>query len=178
MTDLDLREAFAELHGERLHGFALLVTLGDRERAGRLTAETLEQGAVHVEELRHPERAAAWLRAQLLEASRGPAWGSRRPSDAERREALQALGVDDPTYAALAALDASGRAAIAAAVVEGLSPADVDEIVGGEERARRARRTYLTSYVAALRAGGDEPAVGTLVSHIRALAAPVLPHAE
>src|SRR6187431_2709085 len=65
-----LRAAFRELHGRRLHGFALLLTLGDRPGAARLASEALAAGAMRVDELRHPERAAAWLRHRLVDRAR------------------------------------------------------------------------------------------------------------
>ena len=65
-----MRAAFRELHGRRLHGFALLLTLGDRPSAARLASEALADGAMRVEELRHPERAAAWLRHRVVERAR------------------------------------------------------------------------------------------------------------
>src|ERR687895_367576 len=74
-----VRAAFRELHGRRLHGFALLLTLGDRERAASLASDALAAGQLRVDELRHPERAAAWLRRQ-----RPPAGGSVQAGAARR----------------------------------------------------------------------------------------------
>lgn len=174
MEDPSLHDAFGELHGKRLHGFALLVTLGDETLAGILTAEALASGAERIEQLRHPERAAAWLRASLAEAAREPAWGHQRPSQTERRDALLALGVGPATYDALASLDVRGRAAVAAATVEGFAAADVHEIVGRDERVRRARRDYLTAYLAASRTRNTPPTAGALTARVREAAAPVL----
>lgn len=173
MEDGALHDAFVELHGERLFGFGLLVTLGDRGLAGLLSAETLAAGAARIDQLRHPERAAAWLRARLTREARGPAWGSRRPTEHERREVLRALGVEPAAYDALASLDVRGRAAIAAAVVEGLTAADVHEIVGSDDRVRHARRDYLTAYVAASRTRNAKPPTGRLTTRVNAIAAPV-----
>jgi hypothetical protein len=173
MEDRSLHDAFVELHGERLLGFGLLVTLGDRTLAGILSAEALAAGTERIGQLRHPERAAAWLRARLTRAARGPAWGHRRPAEQERREALLALGVEPATYDALASLDVQGRAAIAAAAVEGLTDADVHEIVGSDDRVRRARREYLTAYVAASRTRNTKPPAGMLTARVNATAAPV-----
>ncbi|MGH2462922.1 MAG: hypothetical protein ACRDFZ_04765 [Candidatus Limnocylindria bacterium] len=174
MDEPSLHDALVELHGERLHGFALLVTLGDRTLAGMLTAEALARGAERIGQLRHPERAAAWLRATLTSAARGPAWGHRRPPETERREALLALGVDPPTYDALASLDVRGRAAVTAATIEGFGPADVHEIVGSDARVRHARRDYLTAYLAASRTRDAKPPAGALTARVNAIAAPVL----
>jgi hypothetical protein len=173
MEDRAQHDAFVALHGERLLGFGLLVTLGDRGLATMLSAEALAAGADRIGQLRHPERAAAWLRARLTKAARGPAWGQRRPSDPERREALRALGVEPAAYDALASLDVRGRAAIAASAVEGLTAADVHEIVGSDDRVRRARRDYLTAYVAASRIRNEKPPAGTLTNRVNATAAPV-----
>jgi len=174
MEDPSLHDAFGELHGKRLHGFALLVTLGDRTLAGILTAEALAGGAERIEQLRHPERAAAWLRAFLLRAARQPAWGHQRPGEPERRDVLLKLGVDPATYDALASLDVQGRAAVVAATVEGFAAADVREVVGNDERVRRARRDYLTAYLAASQTRNTKPAAGPLTARVHAVAAPVL----
>ena len=173
MEDTSLHDAFVELHGERLLGFALLVTLGDRTLAGILSSEALAAGTERIGQLRHPERAAAWLRARLTQEARGPAWGHQRPTEPERREALLALGVEPATYDALASLDVRGRAAIAAAAVEGLTDADVHEIVGSDDRVRRARRDYLTAYVAASGTRNAKPPAGALTARVNATAAPV-----
>jgi DNA-directed RNA polymerase specialized sigma24 family protein len=173
MEDPSLHDTFVELHGERLHGFALLVTLGDRTLAGILTAEALARGAERIEQLRHPERAAGWLRASLTRAARQPAWGHQRPGEPERRDALLRLGVDPATYDALASLDARSRAVVAA-TVEGFAAADVYEVVGSDERVRRARRDYLTAYLAASRTRNTRPAAGALTARVQVAAAPVL----
>lgn len=171
----DLREAdFIDLHGDRLLGFAMLVTLGDAELARILAAQALRDGVERLDRLRHPVRAAAWLRSRVRKAAGRPAWGHRRPTEVERREALRPLGVDAPTYDALAALDARGRAALAATTVEGFAPADVHEIVGSDERVRAARRGYLTAYLAASQARGAAPPEGELAARVRAAAGPVL----
>jgi DNA-directed RNA polymerase specialized sigma24 family protein len=174
MDDQSMHDAFVELHGERLHGFALLVTLGDQSLAGMLTAEALARGTERIGQLRHPERAAAWLRATLTGAARRSAWGHRRPTEPERREALLELGVDPATFDALASLDVRGRAAVAAATVEGFAPADVYEIVGSDARVKRARQDYLTAYVAASRTRDTKPPAGALTAKVQATAAPVL----
>jgi len=173
MEDRTQHDAFVELHGERLHGFALLVTLGDRTLAGTLTAEALANGAERIEQLRHPERAATWLRAKLTRAARQPAWGHQRPGQPERRNALRKLGVDPATYDALASLDVRSRAVLAA-TVEGFAPADVHEVAGSDARVRRARRDYLTAYLAASRTRNTQPARGALTARVQAAAGPVL----
>ena len=169
-----LRAAFDELHGPRLHGFALLVTLGDRERAARLAGEALAAAASHLEALRHPERAAAWLRARVVH---GAGWRVRAPRDASARTAiLGSLGVDAATYAGLAVLAPRERASIVAAVVERLDRRDVATVVGRDGAALdrllvRARLTYLAAHAAA---AGDEPPHGPLVDRVAAGAARAL----
>jgi DNA-directed RNA polymerase specialized sigma24 family protein len=121
--------AFRELHGRRLHGFALLLTLGDRQRAAALAGEALTAGTHHVEELRHPERAAAWLRRRV---TRRAGRSIREPGDGAA--GLDSLGVDERTRAGLAALDSRTRAAVIGRVVEGFDPRDVATIVDREGR--------------------------------------------
>lgn len=144
-----IRAAFLELHGPRLHGFALLVTLGDRDRAANLASEALTAGVEHATQLRHPERAAAWLRAMLLRSgSRRVISAHRRNEAAERRSVLASLGVDDVAFAGLKALTPLERGAIAAAMVERLDERDQEAILGCSPAAARrlvirARRRYL-----------------------------------
>jgi hypothetical protein len=169
---------FVELHADRLFGFAMIVTLGDADLAGKLAAESLAHGVDRIEQLRPPVRAAARLRGAVTRAAGHPAWGHRRPSDTERRDALQALGVDAATYDALASLDARGRAAVAVTAVEGFSPADVFEIVGSDEAVRNARRDFLTAYLASSETREISPPTGDLASRVKSVAAPVFagPH--
>lgn len=123
-----LRAAFRELHGARLHGFALLVTLGDRALASRLTAEALSEGTAHASELRHPERASSWLRARVLRGvKRGRRSGSTRE---ERRAVLTTLGVDAATFDILAGFTPVERAALIAGVIERLDPRDLEFVLG------------------------------------------------
>jgi DNA-directed RNA polymerase specialized sigma24 family protein len=164
---------FVELHADRLFGFAMIVTLGDAARAGKLSAEALGRGIQRIDALRHPVRAAAWLRGTVRTAAGRPAWGHRRPSELERRDALRALGVDPATYDALASLDVRARAAVTATSVEGFAPADVFEIVGSDEVVRHARRDFLTAYLAASEARGSAPPSGELAARVKDAAAPV-----
>ena len=125
-----LHAAFRELHGARLHGFALLVTLGDSSRAVQIASEALAAGARRTESLRHPERAAAWLRARVVKAARrSPIW-SQRPDPQAQHDALAAIGVDNRAFAGLAALGPRGRAAIVALDVEQLDERDAELILG------------------------------------------------
>lgn len=140
-----VRSAFRELHGTRLHGFALLLTLGDRPRAARLAADALRAAEADLGSHRHPERAAAWLRAHVLGAA-GRRSGRDLPVD--RRATLEELGVNGPARAGLTALSTRERAAVIAASIERLEPLDVATIVGRdggrlESLLRRARTRYL-----------------------------------
>lgn len=171
-----LRAAFDRLHGRRLHGFSLLLTLGDRALAGRLTAEALAAGAARSEELRHPERAAAWLRARVVAAM------PRRhhaPSPEEERAALDPLGADPAVVDGLADLGVRQRAAIITADIERLDPRDVETVVGrrgaGLERLLvGARGRYVVAYAAVPLASRRDPEAGPLVRRIRAVAARTL----
>ena len=89
-----VRAAFRDLHGTRLHGFALLITLGDRARAARLAGEAIAAGTARMTELRHPERAAAWLRRRVTRNAGRSGRPSRRRAAGEGRQALEALGAD------------------------------------------------------------------------------------
>jgi len=81
--------------------------------------------------------------------------------------------VDPATYDALASLDVPSRALLAA-TVEGFAPADVHEVAGSDARVRRARRDYLTAYLAASRTRNTSPAGGALTARVREAAAQVL----
>jgi hypothetical protein len=144
------RAAFRDLHGARLHGFALLVSLGDRPRAARVAAEALEEGARRSAELRHPERAAAWLRARVLRQLRRGASPHAGPRDRERRAVLSELGTADAVYEGLAALAIMPRAALVASTVERFDPIDVETILGlgsgsSLRMVARARERYVTA---------------------------------
>lgn len=144
------RAAFRDLHGTRLHGFALLVSLGDRPRAARATAEALDEGARHSAKLRHPERAAAWLRARVLHQLRGGASRRPGPGDRERRAALSGLGAADLVFEGLAALPIRPRAALVASTVERFDPLDVETILGlaagsSHRMVARARQRFVAA---------------------------------
>lgn len=143
--------AFRELHGRRLHGFALLLTLGDQALAARVSARALAAGAARGGELRHPERAAAWLRSQVVA---GLPRRMREPSPAEERVALEPLAVDRAVIDGLAALSVRERAALVASEIERLDPRDVEAVVGRSGRRferllGQARRRYIRAHSAA-----------------------------
>ena len=172
-SDEPRRAAFRDLHGPRLHGFALLLTLGDQPLAARLAAQALAASATRTSELSHPERAAAWLRQHVVRGAGGRLGVADARPD-RRRPALEELGVDGVALAGLSALGVRERAALVATTVERLDRRDVAQIVGMdgtrlERLVRRARRR-------ALRAGGvafDDraDADGPLATRIRAIAA-------
>lgn len=149
-----MRAAFRDLHGARLHGFALIVALGDRQRAATATSDALHAGAERTDALRHPERAAAWLRAAVVRSLAGRRL--RRPQGPghdERRHALAPLGVGAEAYHALAQLSALERAALVASDGERLAAIDVETVLGGgrgraERIIRDARRRYLAACLA------------------------------
>lgn len=166
---------FRELHGAKLHGFALLLTLGDQRAAATLVADALAAGADRANELQHPGRAAAWLRHSVLGAAK------RRRTDpngdqATRRAALRALGVNDKAQAALSALSTLERAAVVATSVEELEEPDVARVVGLDPvRSRRLVRDALRRAINApiaepSRSGPDGP----IVARTREIAARVL----
>jgi hypothetical protein len=160
-----MRAAFRELHGRRLHGFALLLTLGDRPSAARLASEALADGATRVEEHRHPERAAAWLRHRLVARAH-----VGRDSHPDTRVLLD-LGVDEALVVAFRSLGRLERAALIASAVERLDRRDVAAIVGREGSSldrllRRARARLMKAYTET----AAEPPDGPIAAHVRSLA--------
>jgi DNA-directed RNA polymerase specialized sigma24 family protein len=172
-----VRAAFRELHGTRLHGFALLLTMGDRARAARLVGEALAAGTARTAELRHPERAAAWLRRRITRnAGRSPG-PARAVSAAEGRRALEELGVEAAAFTGLSSLSTRDRAALVADSVERLERGDVATIVGVDgarldRLIRRVRRRYATAVADSL--DDASTASGPLVERIQAIAARAL----
>ena len=166
-----LQRAFRDLHARSLHGFALLLTLGDRRRSLHLAADALAAADAHAAELRHPERAAAWLRSRLTAAA------GRRDSriDAEARlDALGPLGVTASVLAGLAALGVLERAALIGSGIERLDDRDVATIVGrGGNRLdallRGARHRFLEGCAAS--PAGPSGLGGPLTDLVRASAA-------
>ena len=150
LTEPDLlRAAFRDLHGARLYGFALLVTLGDRTRAAQAASTAVAAGAQRAAELRHPERAAAWLRRRVLNELRRTQ-ARRHMTPAERHAPLVEIGAADAAIAALENLTQVRRAALVAGLVERFALTDVATILGtdlsGAQRALSgARREYLTA---------------------------------
>lgn len=172
-----VQAAFRDLHGTRLHGFALLVTLGDRARAARLAGEAIAAGAVRTSELRHPERAAAWLRRRV---TRNAGRGGRRArgrSAGDDRHALEELGVDLAAFAGLSSLTMRQRAALVADSVERLDRGDVATIIGVggvrlDRLIRNARARYAARVAEAL--DGASARSGPTAERIQAIAARAL----
>jgi hypothetical protein len=159
-----VRAAFRDRHGRHLHGFALLLTLGHAARAAQLTVDALDAAAPHLDELRHPERAAAWLRARVVRMSGGIA------RSALRMQPLAELGVAPEVAGALGTLGHIERAAVIAASIERLDRHDVGTVVGRDGAAldrllTQSRRRYAAAH--AVRAG-EEVAAGPLVDRVRA----------
>ena len=158
--DAALAAAFRDLHGPRLHGFAILVSLGDSQVAERAAGFALSAGAAQAAALRHPERAAAWLRARTLR-SLEQRHSFRRSTPVEaRRAALSALGVDETVFRGLAALSVDARAALVASDIERFDPIDVETILDAAPAATRqavenARERYLRSVIDASADDGD-----------------------
>jgi DNA-directed RNA polymerase specialized sigma24 family protein len=167
-----LRAAFRDAHGARLNGFALLVTLGDQALSASLAADALGEGTLQADVLRHPERAAAWLRARVLKSTPRRVSRRRAPTDEERMAALAAIGVDGLTYRTLASLTVEERAALVASSLEGFAALDMEEILGsGARDARRrvseARTKFFERHVASKHAmNGQIGPLGSRVSEI------------
>lgn len=171
-TTEQMRHAFRDLHGPTLHGFALLLTLGDRARAARLTAGALSEADDLVGELRHPERAAAWLRARVVRDVNRQRRSSE-PRRSERLTILDPMNVDEAILAGLASLGLRERAALVAANIERLRLPDVAVVVGRNERQlsdllARARASYLRAYAAA--ADDAQRPAGPTIDRIRDIA--------
>ena len=166
---------FRELHGGQLHGFALLLTLGDRSAAAKLAADALTEGSVRAHELQHPRQATAWLRHSVLATAK--AYRTDPNGDEPgRRATLRALGVNDEAFAALSALGMLERAAVVASSVERLEEPDVATVVGLDPfRSRRVVRDALRRAISARIAEPSQSGPdGPIVARTREIAARVL----
>jgi DNA-directed RNA polymerase specialized sigma24 family protein len=164
----DVLAAFREVHARSLHGFALLLTLGDRARATRLTEGALADAAGRVDDLRHPERAATWLRGRVVRQARTRFWLRRRLSVGRLAE----LGADDAVMRALAVLTQRERAALIASEIERFDRRDVASVVSLDGPTldgllRRARERYFRAYADA---APSEVPDGPTVLRIQAIA--------
>ena len=133
-----MRAAFRELHGRRLHGFALLLTLGDRPEAARLASEALG-GRGRARRRAAPPRARCGVAAE----PGGRAGSSRRRPNASMPGRCSPSGVDDAAGRRVRALGRLERAALIASAIERLDRRDVASIVGRDgsslDRFLRAR---------------------------------------
>lgn len=174
VKDAKLAAAFRALHGPRLHGFALLVALGEAEAAERAAGEALAAGGRQTAAHSHPERAAAWLRARALRAlHQSLSRGTPTPLPT-RRATLTSLGVDDTAYEGLAVLSIEGRAALVASAIERFEPIDTETILGASPAAARrliarARDRYVqvVEGQTAGQSGPPTPIEGVLAKRIR-----------
>ena len=160
------------MHAARLHGFALLVTCGDADAAAHLTNTVLGAHASRIAVARHPERAAAALRAELLRRARRLRRPEIAPSD--RAATLRALNVDASAAEALARLGVRARAALVAADVERFSPEDIAIILDTSAASvRRTVRAARRHYIAA-HPGPPPGVVGPIRAQIAEIAARAL----
>jgi DNA-directed RNA polymerase specialized sigma24 family protein len=169
----DLHEAFWDTHAARLHGFALLLTIGDEPRATSAAVAALQAGAGRADELRHPERAAGWLRHQVITELRR-SWPTPRLTAAERRDALRKMRVAETVISSLEAMSVERRAALVAGVIEGLDAADVataldTDLASASRTVEGARREYLAAATPVARASGPTP--GPLAQRIQEMTA-------
>ena len=127
--------------------------------------------------LRHPERAAAWLRARALRTLREQRRFRRAAAVDDRRAALTPLGVSDSVSRGLAALDLNARAALVASDIERFDPIDVETILNEAPAATRrivaeARKRYLRFAGGSAderRAASEEP-MGELAARVHDVA--------
>ena len=134
-----------------LHGFALILTIGDRSQSASVAARALADAAVDAEV--DPSRVTTWLRARVLRDVRRLPRDARVSSD-DRFAALHKLGVERSTTEALAGLSLDERASLIAASVERHELSAVATIIGkspGEARRilRAARARYRDAALAA-----------------------------
>jgi hypothetical protein len=158
--------ALRDQYGAELHGFTLLLTLGDQPAAARLTADALRAGALGAVQLRHAGRVAAWLRQFVLREVSQPILRIAATAPPGGRAGLHTLRVDASAFAALSALSIRERAAIVATTIERLEPRDVATIVGldGARLERMVREALRRAISAGItersgRSGPDGPIV-------------------
>lgn len=156
----------------------MLVALGDSQLAERSAGFALAAGAAQAAALRHPERAAAWLRARTLRTLKEQGRFRRAAASHERRASLTPLGVGEAVYRGLASLDLNARAAFVASGIERFDSIDVETILDQAPAATRrivaeARKRYLRFAGGSAdeeQAPAEEP-MGELASRVRTVAA-------
>ena len=180
--------AFRDVHERRLHGFALLLTLGDRSAAAELARAALREAEPRIEELGHPERGAVWLRRHVLKhAPKRADGGGRGPFRRSRPaphspDGIAEIGADGVLVEALARLDLQSRAALILQDVERFREVDVADALGTDRRAveklvREARAKYSQAYTAAAARHGTDETL-QLPEDVRRAANPGLPRRE
>lgn len=176
-----LQAAFRDVHAARLHGFALLVTLGDEATSAAAAAQVMAEAQRRLPEMRHPERSAAWLRARLVSVLQRTKGRAPASSEEHRREALAILGTPAVVYDALATLSVQERIALVAGQIEGLDPLDVATILGrsisdANDLLAAARAAYLSAALAAMSRPGQEvePPAGQIAVRVLSDAARTL----
>jgi hypothetical protein len=171
-----VQAAFRDLHGRRLHGFSLLVALGNRSVASSAASRALGEGARQAAQLRHPERAAAWLRARVLHLLPRDPGRLTHETEPERRATLRALGVADEVFDALASLPTLERAALVVSAIEQLDEHDMETVLGRRDAElrrliTRARSTYLVVAAEAMPSGAARATLeGPLAARVTAAA--------
>lgn len=184
----DTAAAFREVHERRLHGFALLLTLGNRSAAAELARNALREAEPRLQELAHPERGAVWLRRHVLRhAPKRVEGGGRGPFRRNRpapnsAEGVADLGANEILVEALARLDLQARAALILQDVERFREVDVADALGTDLRAserllRDARAKYSQAYTAAAARHGSADSM-ELPEDVRRSAESGLPHHE
>jgi DNA-directed RNA polymerase specialized sigma24 family protein len=148
----ELARAFEDVHRPSLAMFAFLFMLGDCARADRATDAALRDGARRVADLRHPERAAAWLRRHIVRST----WITPHRAVHRAGQTIRMGGA----LTALAALNRGERTVLIADVVEGLDHRDVGTIVdrdprGVERLLARATAKYRAAWSRATSAHSD-----------------------
>lgn len=166
-----IRDAFLDMHGRSLHGFALLMCLGDRRAAAELAGSALAAATDRLGELRHPERAAAWLRARVVRTA-----PRRSRPDPDGLAALAEIGADEGVVRALAPLRQRERAALVATAIERFDPLDVAVIVARsgarlDALLATARRRYLAAY---LRSAPEPQVDGPIMVRVHHIARQVI----
>ncbi|HKO32900.1 MAG TPA: hypothetical protein VJY85_04045 [Candidatus Limnocylindria bacterium] len=167
-------------HAARLHGFALLLTVGDEPRAAAAAIAALEAGALRAES-QDSGQAAAWLRREVIGELRRT-WPTPYLPPHERHAVLGRMGATDALISSLEGMSAERRAALVVASIEGMPMADVattlDTDLGDAYRAvEGARLDYLTT-AARMTASGPAAGKGPLaqrINEIRARASTTVP---
>ncbi len=155
-VDAAAERAFVEEHGARLHGFALLLALGDVQAAGAAARSALEAGSRRAGRGDIPGAPDGWLRQRLLGAIHPPLsqlqriFNREEPVGQDRRNVLRDLGVSDVALEGLIALSPVERAAVVAVGVEGTDAVGLRRVLNlGPAASQRVARRGFRHYFAA-----------------------------